>query len=72
MDSVCNELSKKLFTQAKKQLIFVRRVRSVKEIKDKLDDAYNQWLKEYINDYLKGDTPNVSAETWFALLSSAS
>jgi hypothetical protein len=54
MDSVCFDLSKKLFDQSQKQIIFVRRVRSVKEIKEKLDNAYNQWLKEYINRYLKG------------------
>ena len=54
MDSVCRDLSKKLFNQAQKQLIFVRRVRSVKEIKDKLDDAYTQWLEKYINSCLKG------------------
>ena len=54
MDSVCYDLSKKLFDHSQKQIIFVRRVRSVKEIKDKLDNAYNQWLKDYINRYLKG------------------
>jgi len=54
MDSVCRDLSEKLFNKAQKQLIFVRRVRSVKEIKDKLDDSYNQWLKKYINNCLKG------------------
>ncbi len=54
MDTVCNDLSKKLFGLSQKQIIFVRRVRSVKEIKEKLDNAYNQWLNEYISQYLKG------------------
>ena len=54
MDSVCEDLKEKVFNHSKKQIIFVRRVRSVKEIKDKLDEAYNVWLKEYIHHYLKG------------------
>lgn len=54
MDSVCRDLKVKIFNHAQKQIVFVRRVRSVKELKEKLDDAYNQWLKEYINNKLKG------------------
>ncbi len=49
MDAVSLQLFEKLFQQGKKQLVFVRRVKSVKELKDKLDDHYNAWLEAYIN-----------------------
>ena len=52
MDSVVKHLSYSIFDKAKKQLVFVRRVKSVNEIKDKLDDTYNQWIKRYIDDEL--------------------
>ncbi len=54
MDSVCQDLSIQLFNRSRKQIVFVRRVRSVKEIKDKLDDAYSEWLWVYINESLRG------------------
>ena len=49
MDSVVKRLAYSIFEQANKQLVFVRRVKSVNEIKDKLDDAYNQWISQYID-----------------------
>ncbi|MEZ8543899.1 DEAD/DEAH box helicase family protein [Vibrio splendidus] len=52
MDTVCEQLSGKLFKQNKKQIVFVRRVKSVKELKDKLDDHYSQWLESYISEEL--------------------
>ena len=52
MDSVVKRLAYSIFEQAKKQLVFVRRVKSVNEIKDKLDDAYNQWIRQYIDKVL--------------------
>ena len=56
MDSVCCKLEKKLFQQRRKQIVFVRRVKSVKEIKRKLDDLYNEWLVTYIQGQV-GATP---------------
>ena len=52
MDVLVQRLEKSIFSEAKKQLIFVRRVKSVNEIKNKLDDAYNDWIKEYISQAL--------------------
>ena len=56
MDFVCNQLEKLLFSEGKKQLVFVRRVKSVKELKDKLDDYYNDWLEAYIKEQLGDNT----------------
>ncbi len=53
MDSVSEQLAKELFQRGRKQLVFVRRVKSVKEIKRKLDDLYNSDLAEYIRSELK-------------------
>lgn len=52
MDVVCQALAEELFVKAKKQIVFVRRVKSVSEIKAKLDDHYNIWLKNYIDNQL--------------------
>ncbi len=48
MDIVVQRLSESMFGQARKQLVFVRRVKSVSEIKNKLDDAYNDWIWKHI------------------------
>ncbi|MFV8781895.1 DEAD/DEAH box helicase family protein [Microbulbifer sp. SA54] len=48
MDSVSQQLAEELFHRSRKQIVFVRRVKSVKEIKRKLDDLYNEWLSTYI------------------------
>ncbi|QEP41782.1 helicase [Ectothiorhodospiraceae bacterium BW-2] len=53
MDSVVKRLGQAMFNESKKQIVFVRRVKSVNEIKDKLDDAYNRWISGYIDDVLK-------------------
>jgi len=55
MDSVVKRLAIAMFEEARKQLVFVRRVKSVNEIKDKLDDAYNEWIRQYINRVLSSD-----------------
>ncbi|TGD72201.1 helicase [Mangrovimicrobium sediminis] len=54
MDIVCQRLAEQLFTQNRKQIVFVRRVKSVKELKIKLDDHYSDWLTGTIRDSLKG------------------
>ncbi len=56
MDIVCKQLEEQLYAQARKQLIFVRRVNSVDEIKIKLDDHYNTWLKSYILNILASNS----------------
>lgn len=49
MDIVTSALAKQLFERGRKQIVFVRRVKSVKELKDKLDDSYTKWLKDQID-----------------------
>ena len=53
MDSVSQQLAEELFQRSRKQIVFVRRVKSVKEIKRKLDDLYNKWLEDYIQRQLE-------------------
>lgn len=48
MDWVAKQTHELSFEKGKKQLIFVRRVRSVSELKFKLERAYDVWLGEYI------------------------
>ena len=55
MDIVVKRLTSAMFNEARKQLVFVRRVKSVSEIKNKLDDAYNEWLRHYIYRVLISD-----------------
>jgi len=54
MDAVVKRHSAAIFEEAKKQLIFVRRVKSVNELKHKFDDAYNDWIKKHIDEVLSG------------------
>ena len=49
MDIVTNALSEQLFERGRKQIVFVRRVKSVKELKDKLDDGYTEWIEKQIS-----------------------
>lgn len=58
MDWVADQVHRQSFEQGKKQLIFVRRVRSVAELKFKLDSGYDAWLGEYI----RGDA---AVNHWF-------
>ena len=55
MDTVVKRLANAMFNGARKQLVFVRRVKSVNEIKNKLDDAYNEWIRQYISQVLSSD-----------------
>ncbi|UUC21418.1 DEAD/DEAH box helicase family protein [Pseudomonas asiatica] len=48
MDWVADKTHELSFGKGKKQLIFVRRVRSVSELKFKLERAYDAWLGDYI------------------------
>ncbi|MCJ8311748.1 MAG: DEAD/DEAH box helicase [Pseudomonadales bacterium] len=52
MDSVTNQLKIDALDNNRKQLVFVRRVKSVKEIKNKLEEHYNNWLIKHINKIL--------------------
>jgi len=45
MDAVVNHV-KRAWDTGEKSLVFVRRVASVKDLKRKLDDAYDEWLKD--------------------------
>ncbi len=54
MDTVVKRRSAAMFDEAKKQLLFVRRVKSVNELKHKFDDAYNDWIKKHIEEVLSG------------------
>lgn len=53
MDIVCQRLAIQLFARNRKQIVFVRRVKSVKELKNKLDDHYSEWLTGRIQVSLK-------------------
>ena len=55
MDNVVKHLADSVFDKDNKQLVFVRRVKSVREIKDKLDNAYNEWIQQYIDEVLGSD-----------------
>ncbi len=48
MDSVAKQLAEAVFRENRKQLVFVRRVKSVKELKQKLDECYDDWLIGYL------------------------
>ena len=52
MDAVVRRLANSIFAESRKQLVFVRRVKSVGEIKAKLDDEYNQRIHRYIDETL--------------------
>lgn len=54
MDSVSQSLAHKMLHENRKQLIFVRRVKSVKEFKQKLDEAYDRWLISYLQQQVAG------------------
>lgn len=54
MDVVVQRLCQAMFQEGKKQIVFVRRVRSVNEIKAKLDDGYSAWLYRHICRELEG------------------
>jgi len=56
MDAVCDQLQRDAFGNSRKQLVFVRRVMSVTELKNKLDDEYNGWLRHYIEGSFSGNT----------------
>jgi hypothetical protein len=60
MDSVAKQLADAVFQQNRKQLVFVRRVKSVKELKQKLDERYDDWLIGYLESQLKNH-PQVRA-----------
>lgn len=48
MDEVAQRAGKAAFDANKKQLIFVRRVGSVGELKAKIEDSYNRWIGQYV------------------------
>lgn len=48
MDSVAITASRSAFKEGKKQLIFVRRVRSVTELKSKIEYEYDKWIGRYL------------------------
>lgn len=54
MDQVSREVANLAFDNARKQLVFVRRVKSVDEFKQKLDDEYDAWLQRHIASTLRG------------------
>ena len=54
MDEISKQLNNIVFKKGKKHIVFVRRVKSVKELKHKLDDYYNQWIFTHLEDSLQG------------------
>lgn len=55
MDQVSRDLAAQAFEEGRKQLVFVRRVKSVNELKKKLDDLYNEWLEGHLLGMLSGE-----------------
>ena len=61
MDAVANSL-RDSFNSGEKALVFVRRVRSVDELTDKLNAHYDEWIEQYLNQRiptLSGDLQSV-------------
>lgn len=56
MDQVSRDAAVLALDKGRKQLIFVRRVKSVPELKQKLDDEYDDWLRRHIENALAGFT----------------
>ena len=54
MDQIAREAAALALENGRKQLIFVRRVKSVGEIKQKLDDEYDDWMRRHIKNALEG------------------
>jgi len=48
MDKVVEKFSNEVFKKGRKQLVFVRRIKSVDDLKEKLDAAYDGWLRVYL------------------------
>lgn len=63
MDWVAEQTHYLSFEKGKKQLIFVRRVRSVSELKFKLERAYDTWLGDYVRE-------DSAVANWFDMYSS--
>ena len=61
MDKISERLNDIVFKKGKKHIVFVRRVKSVKELKHKLDDYYNQWMFAYLEDSLRGESAYASS-----------
>lgn len=73
MDILVKRLANSIFENSRKQLVFVRRVKSVNEIKNKLDDAYNNWIRNHINQELSEyEEPRRMMEEIFASYREAS
>lgn len=56
MDEISKQLNDIVFTGGKKHIVFVRRIKSVKELKHKLDDYYNQWIFAHLENNLRGES----------------
>lgn len=56
MDQVSRQAAALALAHSRKQLIFVRRVKSVTELKQKLDDEYDAWMRLHIGNALAGLT----------------
>ncbi|MCC5888904.1 MAG: DEAD/DEAH box helicase family protein [Gammaproteobacteria bacterium] len=56
LDQVSRQAAELALPQGRKQLIFVRRVKSVTELKQKLDDEYDAWMRSHIDNALAGLT----------------
>lgn len=54
MDAVTEQIARDVLENGRKQIVFVRRVKSVKELKYKIDDHYSDWLCKYIRAQLIG------------------
>ncbi len=53
MDKVVEQYGKDAFYKGEKQLIFVRRIKSVDDLKAKFDAQYDNWLRSYLEKQIK-------------------
>lgn len=51
MDHVAKQLATEMFSDGRKQLVFVRRVKSVSELKNKLEEHYDSWIIKYMTQH---------------------
>ena len=63
MDAVVESLGS-AFATGEKALVFVRRVKSVPELVFKLGDAYDSWLRSYLDEALAPELREAMATMW--------
>ena len=58
MDKIVEQYSDEAFEQGRKQIIFVRRIKSVDDLKEKFDTQYDRWLYRYLEKEISNPVAN--------------